>query len=149
MRQIEVSALRQDIFQVLNRLSTDGPVEIVRHGKVVATLGAPPRKALNAKPKINPQRLKRLCRRHRIQRLALFGSILRDDFGPDSDVDILIDPVQGHMRTLGSRVAAQEDLEQLFGRRVDLVKRSVIEAATNEIRRRSILDTARVIYDAS
>jgi len=78
----------------------------------------------------------------------LFGSILRDDFGPDSDVDVLVDPEPGHMRSIGDRVAVEIDLAKLFGHRIDLVKRALIEGSTNEIRKRSILGTARVIFEA-
>jgi len=64
--------------------------------------------------------LEELCRRRAVKRLALFGSVLRDDFGPDSDVDVLIefrDDFEGH------RIyKIYDELEQLFGgRRVDLV----------------------------
>lgn len=148
MRKIDVSALRRDLFTILDGLPSSGPFEIVRHGKIVATLGGPSAKAAGRKPVISGRRLKRICQKHHIQRLALFGSILRDDFGPDSDVDVLVDPVPGCLRTLDARMAAQEDLSRLFGQRIDFVKRSVIEESSNEIRRRSILDNARVIYEA-
>jgi predicted nucleotidyltransferase len=148
MRKIDVSALRRDLFTILDGLPSSGSVEIVRHGKVVATLGGPPAKVVARKPVINGRRLKRICQKHHIRRLALFGSILRDDFGPDSDVDVLVDPAPGHIRTLAERVAAENDLTRLFGRRVDFVKRALIEASPNEIRKRSILGTAKVIYEA-
>ncbi len=64
--------------------------------------------------------LEELCRRRAVKRLALFGSVLRDDFGPDSDVDVLIefrDDFEGH-----GIYKIYDELEQLFGgRRVDLV----------------------------
>jgi predicted nucleotidyltransferase len=60
-----------------------------------------------------------LCRRHGIRRLALFGSVLRGDAGPDSDVDILVEFEPG--RTPGLRfIAIQEELSTLLGRNVDL-----------------------------
>jgi predicted nucleotidyltransferase len=148
MSKIDVSTLRRDLFTILDRLPSSGPVEIVRHGKVVATLGGPPARVAARKPAFNVRRLKRICQKHHIKRFALFGSILRDDFGPDSDVDVLVDPVPGHLCTLEARVAAEEDLTRLFGRRIDLVKRAVIEQSPNEIRKRAILDTARVVYEA-
>ena len=46
---------------------------------------------------IDKQMIERFCRRHRIRRLALFGSVLRDDFGPDSDVDVLVEFEDGHV----------------------------------------------------
>ena len=59
------------------------------------------------------------CRRHRVRRLALFGSVLRDDFTPDSDVDVLVEFEPG--RTPGLRFfLMQDELSELLGRRVDL-----------------------------
>ncbi len=60
------------------------------------------------------------CRRHHIQRLALFGSVLRDDFGPDSDVDIVVDFEQGHVPGLIALGRLERELWDLVGRRVDL-----------------------------
>jgi predicted nucleotidyltransferase len=145
--QIDVSTLRRDLFNALSRVTTDGPIEILRNGKVVATLGPPPAEFLVDKPTVNQRRLARICKKHHIRRLALFGSMLRDDFGSDSDVDLLYDPARGHIRTIGERMAAADDLSRLFGRKVDFVKRSVVEESTNDILRRSILDNAQVIYE--
>jgi predicted nucleotidyltransferase len=148
MRKIDVSALRRDLFTILDGLPSNGSIEIVRHGKVVATLGGPPAKVTARKPVINKRRLKRICQKHHIQRLALFGLILRNDFGPNSDVDVLVDPAPGHIRTLAERMAAENDLTRLFGRRVDFVKRALIESNTDETLKRSILGTAKVIYES-
>jgi len=59
------------------------------------------------------------CRRHHIQRLALFGSVLRDDFTPDSDLDILVEFEEGHTPGLAF-FGMQEELSELLGRNVDL-----------------------------
>jgi uncharacterized protein len=59
------------------------------------------------------------CRRHHIRRFALFGSILRDDFRPDSDIDVLVEFEPGHTPGL-SFFALEAELSQLFGRKVDL-----------------------------
>ena len=59
------------------------------------------------------------CRRHHIRRLALFGSVLRDDFRPDSDVDVLVEFEPGHVPGFGF-FALQEELSELLGRVVDL-----------------------------
>jgi predicted nucleotidyltransferase len=68
---------------------------------------------------IDRERLAELCRRHGIRRLALFGSALREDFGPHSDVDVLVEFEPG--RPVGLRfVAIQEELTELLGRKVDL-----------------------------
>ena len=59
------------------------------------------------------------CRRHRVRRLALFGSVLRDDFTPQSDVDILVDFEPGHVIGLAF-FAMEAELAALIGRKVDL-----------------------------
>lgn len=68
---------------------------------------------------IDRERLAEFCRRHHIRRLALFGSVLRADFRPDSDVDVLVEFEPG--QTPGfAFVSLQEELSALIGRRVDL-----------------------------
>ena len=68
---------------------------------------------------IPADQLQTFCRTHRIRRLSLFGSILRDDFAPDSDVDVLVEFETGHKPGL-SFFAMEEELAQIIGRRVDL-----------------------------
>jgi predicted nucleotidyltransferase len=89
-------------------------------------------------------RLAALCRRHRIRRLSLFGSVLRDDFGPQSDVDVLVEFEPGH--TPGLAISDIEDeLSVLFnGRRVDLVT----EKSLHRLIRARVLATALVQYAA-
>jgi predicted nucleotidyltransferase len=149
MQKIEVSRLRGNLLSVLNEVLVGDSIAITRHGRVIATLSGPSKEAHSVKFAFDRRGLRRLCRQHHIHRLALFGSVLRDDFGPDSDVDVLIDPEPGYLRTLAARVAAEDALSKLFGRPIDFVKRHVIEASSNEIRKRAILSTARVIYEAA
>ena len=75
---------------------------------------------------IPDEALAELCRRYHVRELALFGSVLRDDFRPDSDIDVLVEYESDASITLFTLFALQEELEQLFGRSVDLgTKRSV------------------------
>lgn len=60
------------------------------------------------------------CRRYRIQRLALFGSILRDDFGPDSDVDVLVEFEPDHVPGLLRAAGMELELSDIIGHKVDL-----------------------------
>ncbi len=60
------------------------------------------------------------CRRHHVHRLAVFGSVLRDDFGPDSDVDVLVEFEPGHCVGLITLAGMQNELSDLLGRKVDL-----------------------------
>ncbi len=68
---------------------------------------------------VNKHEIERFCRRHRIRRLALFGSVLRDDFGPDSDVDVLVEFEDGHVPGLAF-FAMEAELSKILGRKVDL-----------------------------
>ena len=68
---------------------------------------------------VDKHEIERFCRRHRIRRLALFGSVLRDDFGPDSDVDVLVEFEDGHVPGLAF-FAMESELARILGRQVDL-----------------------------
>ncbi len=68
---------------------------------------------------IDRRRVAEFCRRHHVRRLALFGSVLRDDFGPESDVDVLVEFEPGHVPGFAF-FDMQEELGGILGRRVDL-----------------------------
>lgn len=89
------------------------------------------------------------CRRWRIAELAVFGSILRDDFGPESDIDFLVTFSPEAAGSLMDRVSMKDELEDLLGRNVDLVSRRGMERNRNWIRREGVLGTARSFYVAS
>ena len=72
-----------------------------------------------ARPHLDHDRIAAFCRRHRIRQLALFGSVLRDDFGPDSDVDVLVQFEPGAKTGLAF-FGMQEELSDIIGRKVDL-----------------------------
>jgi len=101
---------------------------------------------MTAHIKIPRQEVESFCHRWQIKELALFGSVLRDDFRPDSDVDVLVhfDPEARH--TLFDLARMQEELQQIFGRNVDLVSRRGIEMSHNYIRKKAILNSAEVVY---
>lgn len=90
--------------------------------------------------------LSSFCHRWQISELALFGSVLREDFRPDSDIDMLVSFHPQAPWTLFDLVTMQQELETLTGREVDLIEKTVIENSRNPIRRRTILDSAQVIY---
>ncbi|MCX6543474.1 MAG: nucleotidyltransferase family protein [Acidobacteria bacterium] len=89
-----------------------------------------------------------VCRRWKVRELALFGSVLRDDFRPDSDVDVLVEFEPDDTWSLFDLMEMKDELAELFGRRVDLVERAAVEQSPNWIRRRHILENQRVIYAA-
>ncbi len=88
------------------------------------------------------------CSKWGVERLSLFGSVLRDDFSPDSDLDFLVEIGPQTKLTLWDQMAMEEELAQLTGRSVDLVDRAAVEESRNWIRRREILSTAKEIYVA-
>lgn len=88
------------------------------------------------------------CRKHRIEKLSFFGSVLRDDFCPDSDVDVLVSFAPGVHWGLLDFVRMSEELAAILGRKVDLVERQSVEQSENYIRRRYILESAEPVYVA-
>jgi len=88
-------------------------------------------------------RIEAFCRKWRVRELSLFGSVLRDDFRPDSDVDILVSFEPDDPWDLFHLVEMRDELIALFGRDVDLVEK---EGLRNPFRRRTILDTREVIF---
>jgi predicted nucleotidyltransferase len=88
------------------------------------------------------------CRRWKITELSLFGSVLRDDFRPDSDVDVLVTFAPDVPWTLLDQVEMERELAKIIGRRIDLVSRVAIERSKNWIRRREILGNTQTRYVA-
>jgi len=88
----------------------------------------------------------KFCRRWRIRELALFGSALRDDFGPDSDVDILVTFAEDAEWGLFDHVQMQHELQASLRRNVDLISKRAVERSPNWLRRQEILRTAQVFF---
>jgi predicted nucleotidyltransferase len=100
---------------------------------------------------VEPERIAEFCRRWQIKELALFGSALSDEFRPDSDVDLLVtfpDPHRSFGPWMGELQEMEEELERLFSRPVDFVRRDSVERSRNYIRRRSILKNVLPLYVA-
>lgn len=95
---------------------------------------------------IPSERLALFCKRWQVSELALFGSVLRDDFGPESDIDVLIGFRKEARHTLFDLVDMEEELKAIFDRKVDLVERAGIEQSRNHLRRKNILRSAETIY---
>lgn len=91
-------------------------------------------------------RIRQFCQNWQIIELALFGSVLRDDFHADSDIDILVAFAGTANWGLLEHAKMQEELEVLFSRPVDLIGKQAIERSSNWIRRQEILSTAQIIY---
>ena len=94
----------------------------------------------------HPGQIKKFCHRWSVRELAFFGSILRDEFRPDSDVDVLISFTPDAPWSLFDLITMQGELETMFKRPVDLVER---EGLRNPFRKRHIFNNMKVIYERS
>ena len=93
-------------------------------------------------------RIAEYCRVSGIMRLAIFGSALHADFGPESDIDLLVDFEPNKTLSLFDIADMEQEFSELFGRKVDLVERLAVEQSRNYIRRAAILESAETIYAA-
>ena len=100
---------------------------------------------MSARIPIDREKIAEFCRRWKITEFALFGSVLRDDFRPDSDVDVLVTFAPDARYSLFDLVHMQDELKQIFGREVDLVERKAVERSENYIRRKYILTSIEPI----
>jgi len=99
---------------------------------------------MSVKINIPQDKIAEFSRRNHIRRLALFGSVLRDDFTPESDVDVLVEFEPGHVPGFDF-ITMQDELSELFGRKVDLNTAGCL----SRYFRNSVLDKAEAFYDAA
>ena len=100
---------------------------------------------MRARIDIDRDALSAFCRRYHIARLALFGSVLRDDFRPESDVDVLVEFLAGHVPGLDFVKIERELSELLNGRRVDLITPKFLNARIRE----QVMSSAESLYVAA
>ncbi len=89
------------------------------------------------------EKLAAFCRKHHIRKLSLFGSVLRDDFRPDSDVDVLVEFEPGHVPGFITLSAMQIELSEILGRQVDIRT----PASLSRYFRQQVLESAQVQYE--
>ena len=94
------------------------------------------------------QAIEDFCRRWKISEMSLFGSALREDFGPDSDADILVSFAPDADWSLFDHLRMEEELSGILGRKVDLVSKRAVERSTNWICKKAILESARPVYES-
>ena len=101
---------------------------------------------MNAKIDISREEIAGFCQRNGIKRLALFGSVLRDDFTAESDVDVLVEFEPG--KTPGLEfITMQDELSEIYGRKVDLHTFRGVESNPNWLLRKEILSSAEAVYE--
>ena len=98
---------------------------------------------MNTKIPIDREKIAAFCRRHHIRKLALFGSVLRDNFRPDSDVDVLVEFEPGHAVGLIRLAGMELELADILGRKVDLRT----PADLSRYFRQEVLESAEVQYE--
>ena len=94
------------------------------------------------------EKISAFCRQNHICGLAFFGSVLRDDFRSDSDVDVLVEFEPGQELSLMELVAMENELSEILGRKADMVERQSVEQSENYIRRRYVLQSLEKVYVA-
>ncbi|NJL37891.1 MAG: nucleotidyltransferase family protein [Leptolyngbyaceae cyanobacterium RM2_2_4] len=92
------------------------------------------------------ERIAEFCQRWQVTEFALFGSVLRDDFRPDSDIDVMVRFHPDAHPTFRILDQMEAELRSIFHREVDLITRQGIETSRNYLRRHEILSSAQVIY---
>jgi len=99
-------------------------------------------------PAINLQidKISELCNRWQISELALFGSVLRDDFHPGSDIDVLVTFAPKARKGLLTLAYIKHELERLSGREIDILTKKSLENGRNAKRCQAILESAQVLY---
>ncbi len=95
---------------------------------------------------IDGEQIKAFCEKWKIVEFSLFGSVLTDEFRPDSDVDVMVTFAENAKWRFRQWLEMEDELKHLFGRDVDLVERETVEQSDNYIRRRSILRGSRRVY---
>ena len=97
---------------------------------------------------VSPDEIAAFCKRRQITELALFGSVLRDDFGPDSDIDVLVKFSPNAKLSFLTLDQMEKELSKMLGRPVGLIEKVAIEKSPNWVRQENILGSAKTIYAA-
>ena len=145
MKSIQATALRRNLYDTLKRVAYERkPVSITRRGREIARIVPVSAKG---KPEIPRGTIAEFCRKHGVKELSLFGSIFADEFDDESDVDVMVDMLDADApRSFEESFAMSDELEEIFGRKVDLLTKKLVTSMTNQHRKRSILESARRVY---
>jgi len=103
---------------------------------------------MSARIPVDEKQVADFCAKWKVTEFSLFGSVLRDDFGPDSDVDVLVRFADDARWGLFDLCRMEDDLRAIFGREVDLVTRRSVEESPNWVRRKHILEHMETVHVA-
>jgi hypothetical protein len=104
---------------------------------------------INGNIEIPDETIAGFCHKWKITQIELFGSALRDDFRPDSDIDLLVTFEPNAATDLYDLITMRDEMAEIVGRPVDLFSRAGVERSRNPFRRRSILSSAQVVYQVA
>ncbi|MGD8388782.1 MAG: nucleotidyltransferase domain-containing protein [Desulfobacteraceae bacterium] len=99
-----------------------------------------------ATPRLPEKEIAAFCRKWDLREFSLFGSALTEHFHEESDIDVMVSFRKRSGHSLFDLVRMQQELREIFGRNVDLLTREGIENSSNPIRKKAILDSAKVLY---
>ena len=135
-----------ELLQIVEETPREEWTELDLSGKELTAL-QPKIGKLNHLPIELPQdQITNFCRRWKLTEFALFGSVLRDNFRPDSDIDVMVQFHPDAHPTFSTLDQMEAELQTIFHRDIDLITRQGIEASRNYLRRHEILNSAQVIY---
>jgi predicted nucleotidyltransferase len=97
---------------------------------------------------VSEAQIAEFCQRWQLTELSVFGSVLRDDFRPDSDIDLLVGYAPDVRRRLVDHARMEEELAEMLGRKIDLCSKLGVEHSRNWIIRNNILDSAEIVYES-
>ena len=103
---------------------------------------------MNSHIAIHKEKIEAFCQQHHISDLGLFGTVLHDDFRPNSGIGVLVEFKREHVPESAKLGEMRDELTKIFGQSVDLVERQAVEKSENYIRRRHILKAVEPIYTA-
>ncbi|OGQ55371.1 MAG: nucleotidyltransferase [Deltaproteobacteria bacterium RIFCSPLOWO2_02_FULL_53_8] len=95
---------------------------------------------------IPKEKIAEFCKKWQIREFSFFGSVLRDDFRPESDIDVIVDFTPEASHSLFDLVDMTDELKDIFSREVDLLTKRSVEQSRNYIRRKAILSSIEVVY---
>jgi len=99
-------------------------------------------------PKSYQDKISKYCKKKGIREFLIFGSYLRDDFSDDSDIDVVVDFYPDNYPSLIEFIKIEEELESLFGRKVDLITKKAVLSGRNPYIRDSIIKSMEQVYVA-
>jgi predicted nucleotidyltransferase len=135
-----------ELLQIIKKAVRERATELDLSGNELTALPAVIGKLTVLPIELPQDQISNFCHRWKVTEFALFGSVLRDDFRPDSDIDVMVQFHPDAHPTFSTLDQMEAELQTIFHRNIDLITRQGIETSRNYLRRQEILESAQVIY---